>query len=429
MKQIFELTVKNAKERTNKRMKIKIKNISYILIISCLMIVVTYLINRFWVYELTSVSIALNIMAGSLNGKFSKKITGKLEVMSILLNNQCNLMCKHCYLQTREYGKYLAYDEWEKFFYSVFNVTKPGNVCFAGKEVFVSSDSVNVLYNAVKIRNESQINDPEKTEIGVITNGTLLTRFKNTLNGNWPDYFDISMDGLPEFHDKIRGAGAFKRLEPNLLWLIDNFNGNIWITHTAFPENIDALPEFIKFNYENFGLTRFSIGLYKDKSYTDQSIKLKKEDVSKLFNETIKKLSDIKSNEQIRLILEMDHTQNEIIPILIEAGWIKSNEPLSPNTYKLNNNITLDINVAFLPVGLWRSVRISPEGFWLAAEDLTEVDNYDKLAVANVRDFDFNTIKLYHEGLNSERFEELYKCNKNTFTKLIHKNYEQNILD
>jgi hypothetical protein len=146
-----------------------------------------------------------------------------------------------------------------------------------------------------------------------------------------------------------------------------------------------------------------------------------------LFNETINKLSEIKSDNPIRVILEMDHTQKEIIPLLINAGWIKSYEPLSANTYKLSNNITLDINIAFLPVGLWRSVRITPEGFWLAAEDLMEVGNYDKLAIANVRDFNFDSLKLYKTGLNSDRFEKLYNCNNNNFANLIQKNYEQNI--
>jgi len=313
------------------------------------------------------------------------------------------------YLQTKKYQQYLSPDEWAKFFYSVFDKSKPGNLCFAGKEVFVSSQSVDTFYNAIKLRNELQKFDKERTEIGVITNGTLLGRFKSTLKNNFPDYFDISIDGLPDFHNSIRGAGAFEKLEPNIVWLLRNFNGNIWITHTIFPANIATLPEFVGFYNNKYGLNKFSIGLYKDKYYTDQTIKLSKNNILKLFNETLIKLSHIKTISPIRVILEMDHTQKDLIPLLIDSGLIEHDEPLSSNSLVLNENLTLDINVAFVPVGLWRSVRITPEGYWMAAEDLMEVDKYDKLAVANLRDFNFDTTKLYSAGLFSKRMDALLK--------------------
>jgi len=40
-----------------------------------------------------------NIMAGSLGGLFPRLSTDRLEVVSIVLNNVCNLHCQHCYLE------------------------------------------------------------------------------------------------------------------------------------------------------------------------------------------------------------------------------------------------------------------------------------------------------------------------------------------
>lgn len=353
--------------------------------------------------------LSLNIMAGSINGRFSKFLKNKLAVISLLVNNNCNLSCKHCYLQTKKNANYLSSDDWDKVLVSVFSDIKPTTLCFAGKEVFYNQTSANILFNAIQLRDNIQKYNEDKTEIGMITNGTLIHNYKKQLENNWPDYFDISIDGLPHIHNKIRGEGAFERLENNLIWLKKNFFGNIWITHTIFSNNIEPLPSFINYMYSNFGITKYSIGLYKDKYYTDQELKLSDSDVLSLFNQAFHELASLLLNEPIEIILEMDHTQKELLPLLLSSGWIEKEEPFTSTVHTLKNGLSLKFNIAWVPVGLWRSVRITPEGYWLAAEDLMEVKNYEKFAVANIRDYDYDLETLYHMGLKSERFFELTK--------------------
>lgn len=353
------------------------------------------------------VILSLNIMAGSVNGRFSKIIGNRLEVLSVLINNFCNLKCKHCYLQAKKETDYLSSEEWHRFFRSVFLYTKPGTVSFAGKEVFFDDQSASVFFDTIQLRNEMQSAGSRRTEIGVITNGTLIDRFKNRLLEFPPDYMDISIDGLPEIHNQIRGEGSFEMLEENLKWLTKEYNGNIWVTHTVVNRNIDKLPEFIKYIHNSYGLRRFSIGLYKQRSFTDASLGISRKDVSALFRSLIEDLSTLKPDAHIEVILELDLTQSEFISELENSGIIEQNEALSSAVFNLENGICLKINVARIPVGLWRCVRVTPEGFWLAAEDLMEVKDYKKVAVTTLREHNFDSKSLTRAGLYSDRKQEL----------------------
>jgi MoaA/NifB/PqqE/SkfB family radical SAM enzyme/SAM-dependent methyltransferase len=61
----------------------------------------------------------------------------------------------------------------------------------------------------------------ESSHVAVLTNGTLLRRHAKALR-RWPDkafHLQISVDGLRENHDRIRGEGAFDRLGETLGWL------------------------------------------------------------------------------------------------------------------------------------------------------------------------------------------------------------------
>jgi hypothetical protein len=294
---------------------------------------------------------------------------------------------------------------------SMFLDLKPGTLCFAGKEVFYDVESAEILYDAIDMKKELQRSITTPTEIGVITNGILLNNFKDTLPLHWPDYFDISIDGLPEQHDEIRGQGAFKKLESNLVWLRNAFNGNIWITHTILNNNINSLPEFVQFMQKNFGINKFSVGFYRDTEYTDQNLKLSENDFHSIFSNTFHRLSQINLSEPVEVILEFDSTQNELIPLLKKTNWVTSLSAFSSTTYKFDNALTLKMNVAQIPVGFWRSVRVSPEGYWLAAEDLFDVRRYDKLSGANLKELNFNANALYEAGLNSKRFDELCRTN------------------
>ncbi len=360
--------------------------------------------------ESIDILLGLNLMAGSINGKFSEYIRKRLSVISVLINNLCNLKCKHCYLQARKNDEYLSPKEWNRFFFSLLSETRPETLCFAGKEVFFDKHSADIFFDAVNLRNRVQQYDHQKTEIGVITNGTLIHQHRTSFLETPPDYIDISIDGLPDEHNLIRGNGAFESMEKNLHWLMAHFTGNIWITHTVMSHNLESLPEFIRFIHSHFGVTRFSIGLYKETTYTDNRLKLDQESISSLFQKTFHQLGQLQLNKPVEIILEMDYTQTEFLPHLIRSGWVDSARPFSSISHRYDNDLRLTVNSANIPVGLWRAVRVTPEGFWLAAEDLMEVKRYNEVETARLRSFHFDSEAIYKAGLQSDRFRQLFQA-------------------
>jgi MoaA/NifB/PqqE/SkfB family radical SAM enzyme len=213
-------------------------------------------------------AVMANIMAGSLGGLFPNLSMERLEVLSVVLNNSCNLRCRHCYLEPESHEPFLNREEWCTFFTSVFRDLVPSVVSFAGKEIFSDHSSVGLLFEAIQTRDRLQRGAARRTHIGVITNGTLLHRFRERILECPADHIDVSVDGLPPVHNEIRGPGAFDQLAPNLHWLTEAFPDRVWLTHTLFTQNVRGLPEFVTFYERMFGQRRFSLGLYQPLPYT-----------------------------------------------------------------------------------------------------------------------------------------------------------------
>lgn len=341
-----------------------------------------------------------NVMAGSLGGHFPSADRDGLQVISVLINNSCNLSCNHCYLQAPKYTTYLTHREWMKFFRSVFEDLDLSVLSFAGKEVFFDDESVSILIDAIKLRNRIQTGKVRKTRLGVITNGTLLQHYKGRLSEVSPDYWDVSVDGLPDSHDQVRGKGAFAKLSPNLGWLSESYPGSVWLTHTIHKDNFQQLPAFIKFFQNNYNIHNFSIGFYKPMHYTEQSLSLNAADQAKFFQNLLPDLAALQLSSPVLIRMEFDTLQPGLLEHLSDCGFVDSEKSIFSVTHQLNHSIDLRLDVVRVPTGLWRAVRVTPEGFWLRAEDLMQVKNYREVAVAGLHDFDFNAKSLYKTGLS-----------------------------
>jgi len=139
---------------------------------------------------------------------FYKRGASPLYFVYFVTEN-CNAFCKHCLLgqRTERVTDELTIDEIEKVSASM------GDMLFftpTGGEPFLRRD----LPEIVKI---FHINN-HALNVGIPTNGSLTARVlrsvKTMLDEN-PDldlHIDVSIDGLPELHDEIRGVpGLFNR--------------------------------------------------------------------------------------------------------------------------------------------------------------------------------------------------------------------------
>jgi hypothetical protein len=169
--------------------------------------------------------------------------------------------------------------------------------------------------------------------------------------------------------------------------------------------NTHHLSGFVDFFNRHFGLDQFSIGIYRPLSYTDQHFSLKADREEQIVR-AINELSEVALASPIRVQVECEF--GDKLQALLAAsslgleGW-----PLAEHTRTFDNGLTLVVRAMRTPVGLWRAVRVTAEGLWLAAEDLVESKRYAAMAVASLRDYEFDAVQLHAAGIRHPRFQEL----------------------
>ena len=130
------------------------------------------------------------------------------------ITDRCNLNCSHCYQQQP-----LAADpSWDelmemlaqiKGFITACREASPGgrfraHITVTGGEPFIRTEFMDML----KILAGERWN----FSFAILTNGTMLDRKKvNELKGLRPSFVQVSIDGAPETHDRIRGSGSYER--------------------------------------------------------------------------------------------------------------------------------------------------------------------------------------------------------------------------
>jgi len=122
----------------------------------------------------------------------------------LLLTDKCNLNCSICLrdASNKNSKEELNTEEWLKFFERLKDL-RVFNISLSGGEIFLKND----LFVLLKKLRENRMH-----RITLLTNGTLISEeIANQLNEINIKLVSISVDGLEEKHDQIRGAGAFQK--------------------------------------------------------------------------------------------------------------------------------------------------------------------------------------------------------------------------
>lgn len=132
----------------------------------------------------------------------------------LTLTNRCNLFCNFCLSNaTSEVNEEeLGTQEWLDFFYRLKEL-RVFNVSFSGGEIFLRND----LFVLLKKLRSNQMH-----RITLLTNGTLISKDKAVLLKKLNiKNISISLDGLKDKHNKIRGKGAFEKTVQGIKNLIE----------------------------------------------------------------------------------------------------------------------------------------------------------------------------------------------------------------
>ena len=171
----------------------------------------------------------------------------------------CNLRCEHCYFDDESGKLYnsqndLGNDEIIKLTNDLVTNLGIVNYSITGGEPLLREDIFEVI----------EIIKASRGIVSLQTNGTLITKavaqkLSLLLNPN-TDFIQISLDGLEETHDSIRGKGNFKKAI-NGIKLMINSGINVNVNCTPMSKNKNELIDLYKFCIE-IGVNKFSLSRF-----------------------------------------------------------------------------------------------------------------------------------------------------------------------
>ncbi len=167
------------------------------------------------------------------------------------ITHMCNLKCKHCYANAGKKGKKEFSLEEVKKIIDELNSLGTMLIALAGGEPLVRQDIFEII-SYIKSKG---------MEVFINTNGTLIN--ENTIKKLIDvgiNNIEISVDGLKEDHDFIRGEGTFDKVL-DALEICEKYNVKVGIMSTLFKHNYKNIPNFIDFfhdkNVIGIGFLRF----------------------------------------------------------------------------------------------------------------------------------------------------------------------------
>jgi len=148
------------------------------------------------------------------------------------ITNLCDLHCKHCYDRTKRTP--LTSEQGIRVLDDLYSFCKErrvrGNVCFTGGNPFLSPHFLKFYSYAVK----------KGFSVDVLGNPVSKEHMNVLIKIRKPALFQISLEGLPEHNDHIRGKGSFDRAL-KFLKLLRSLNVNSGVMLTLTNENIDQV--------------------------------------------------------------------------------------------------------------------------------------------------------------------------------------------
>ncbi|MFA7141761.1 MAG: radical SAM protein [Candidatus Paceibacterota bacterium] len=161
------------------------------------------------------------------------------------ITERCNLRCTHCYEEKKFIEKELKTSQVFEILNKYYKQLKDwgldrtqNRISFTGGEPFIREDFWQILENCY--------NHQEKVTYGILSNGTLITEETvSKLKDLNVAYVQISLEGLEEVNDEIRGRGSFKKAVSALRLLTKGHISNS-ISMTITNKNLKEVPKVIK---------------------------------------------------------------------------------------------------------------------------------------------------------------------------------------
>lgn len=166
------------------------------------------------------------------------------------ITNRCNLRCRHCYVKAESKGKSGPSIKEAKAIMDQLKKAKVFTLSFSGGEPLMRED----LYELLQYATKSFVVD-------VATNGLLIDEeTARKLKATGIAYVQLSLDGLEEAHDYLRGKkGAFQQLMKTTT-ILNKARLRFGVTSVVHKRNFDQVREMIELAEE---IGAFTIRFYR----------------------------------------------------------------------------------------------------------------------------------------------------------------------
>lgn len=145
------------------------------------------------------------------------------------ITNRCNLSCMHCPFWKRNSSKMLTFNQVKKILSTLYKLGIR-ILILEGGEPFLWKDGNHTIHDVVEFAKSLFFS------VGITTNGTFPLTIK-------PHTIWVSIDGLNETHNQIRG-NCFNRVIENIQ---NSTHPNIYANITINRTNYREIPELVKY--------------------------------------------------------------------------------------------------------------------------------------------------------------------------------------
>jgi hypothetical protein len=329
--------------------------------------------------------------------------------ISMVVNNECNLHCTHCFLQLPSLARErLTPDEWRRVLDSSI-AEDIGQYVIAGKEAFVGKTGPEVVAWLGKIRTQRPC-----VKTGIVTNGTLLHRHHDLVRTAALSHMDISMDGCEADHDAIRGAGAFAKTRGNVEWAANLLGERLFVTLTLQKRNLERLGEAIA-AFAAMGVRSVGVSPFELLPYNDATLALSPVDLRSFFA-SLHRLENLDLPHEMFIQADACVVEPQTLFAFMESRWFNLDDMQIDGTgflysrHHLGNGITLSFRFLPWPMTLDSSVRISADGELISVDDARHPRTYHVNSLANLRDFDFDFGAAFRAASHHTRLAHQDAC-------------------
>jgi MoaA/NifB/PqqE/SkfB family radical SAM enzyme len=204
---------------------------------------------------------------------FNSRVLGKEEpfVGALVINEKCNLKCDHCQVSNRPL-KDLTYEDARSGLKTFYDMGIR-SIAIGGGEPFLWGDNGHRVEDVVRLARDMGFK-----LVVIYTNGTFPLKIST-------DALFVSLDGLKETNDKLRGTSY-----DTIIRNIQNSNHpNLWINYTINSKNCQEIEPFCKeiqnirkikgvlfyFHTPYYGIDDLFINLVERKKIIEKIIALK----------------------------------------------------------------------------------------------------------------------------------------------------------